>query len=158
MTFHERPAATLRRLMATGCFVVALAASLSAQNVKSDQETLMQLERDWDAAFRRNDAKAVERLLADEFIATYEDGTRADKKREIEIAATFNQAVEESAQDEFTIRVFGNTAVVWFRLRLVGPIQGKRTELTYHYTDVWVIRDGRWQCVSSHSTRVNPAK
>jgi len=22
------------------------------------------------------------------------------------------------------------------------------------YTDVWVVRDGRWQCVSSQSTRV----
>jgi len=22
------------------------------------------------------------------------------------------------------------------------------------YTDVWLVRDGRWQCVSSQSTRV----
>ena len=114
----------------------------------------MQLERDWDAALRRNDAAFVGRLLADEFIVTYDDGTRGDRKRELEIAATFNQNVESSALDEFIIRILGNTAVVWFRLRLAGLMKGVRTELTLRYTDVWVMRDGRWQCVSSQSTRV----
>jgi hypothetical protein len=26
--------------------------------------------------------------------------------------------------------------------------------LTLSYTDVWVLRDGNWRCVSAHSTRV----
>jgi hypothetical protein len=26
--------------------------------------------------------------------------------------------------------------------------------LILRYTDVWIVRDGRWQCVSSQSTRV----
>jgi len=26
--------------------------------------------------------------------------------------------------------------------------------LTLSYTDVWVLRDGSWRCVSAHSTRV----
>jgi hypothetical protein len=30
--------------------------------------------------------------------------------------------------------------------------------LTLRYTDVWVLRDGRWQCVSTHSTRVGEAR
>ena len=28
-------------------------------------------------------------------------------------------------------------------------------ELTLRYTDVWVLRDARWLCVSTQSTRVN---
>jgi ketosteroid isomerase-like protein len=54
------------------------------------------------------------------------------------------------------VRVYGDTALVWFTLRLVGVKQGQRAELTLRYTDVWVIREGRWQCVSTQSTRVNP--
>jgi hypothetical protein len=45
---------------------------------------------------------------------------------------------------------------VWFTLNLVGVRQGQRAEVTLRYTDVFVLRDGRWQCVSSQSTRVNP--
>lgn len=148
-----------RLLLASLAGAAALPVSRAmAQGVKSDQENLMKLEHDWDAAFRRNDAAFVERLLADEFIVTYDDGTRADKKRELEIAATFNQNVESSALDDFIIRIFGNTAVVWFRLRLTGLMQGKRTELTFRLTDVWIMRDGRWQCVSSQSTRIADPK
>ena len=52
--------------------------------------------------------------------------------------------------------MYGDTAVVWFTLRLVGIKQGKRAELALRYTDVWVVRNGRWQCVSVHSTRLTP--
>jgi ketosteroid isomerase-like protein len=68
--------------------------------------------------------------------------------------AEFNQQVESAIQDEFTVRVYHDTAVVWFTLHLVGTRQGQRAELTLRFTDVWVNRDGRWQCVSTHSTRV----
>ena len=57
--------------------------------------------------------------------------------------------------DEFIVKEFGDTAVVWFTLHLVGPVKGERVQNDYRFTDVFVMRDGRWQCVSSQSTRVN---
>ena len=136
--------------------LIALVAipGLAGQRVKSDQEVLIDLERLWNAAVYENDVKFVAGILADEFTATYEDGSRGDKAKELALIASFNQQVESAIQDEFTVKVFGDTAVVWFTLRLVGKKQGQRTELTLRYTDVWIVRDGRWQCVSVHSTRV----
>ena len=128
--------------------------SFTGQPVKSDQEVLIDLERRWNEAVYENDVKFVATILADEFTATYEDGSRGDKAKELALIAAFNQRVESAVQDEFTIKVFGNTAVVWFTLRLVGFKQGQRSELTLRYTDVWIVRDGRWQCVSAHSTRL----
>ena len=133
-----------------------MAIPATAQGVKSDQETLMDLERRWNMAFHSGDVKFIESILDDDFIATYEDGVRADKKKELEQAESFNQQIDASAMDDFTIRIYGNTAVVWFTLRLLGPMQGKPVELTFRYTDVWVLRDGKWKCVSSHSTRFTP--
>jgi ketosteroid isomerase-like protein len=138
--------------------VPAPALAEAGQRVKSDQETLMELEREWDAAFRRNDVKFIASILADEFIATYDDGTRADKAKELELAANFNQQIDSSSLDEFTIHTFRDTAVVWFTLRLVGPMQGRRVEIAYRYLDVWVFRDGRWLCVASQSTRLMEKK
>ncbi|HJN42679.1 MAG: hypothetical protein CL477_14070 [Acidobacteria bacterium] len=137
----------------------ALAVPASATQeptVKSDQQILVELEQGWNEAFYRKDIAFIEEILADEFTATYDDGSRGDKARELALATEFNQQVESAIQDEFTVKVYRDTAVVWFTLRLVGIRQGQRAEVTFRYTDVWVQRDGRWQCVSTQSTRVNP--
>ena len=125
-----------------------------AQRVQSDQDILVQLEHDWDAAFHRHDAAFIDRILAEEFIVTYDDGVRADRKTELELATSSNENIESSELDEFIVKEFGNTAIVWFTLHLVGPSNGKPLAIDYRFTDVFVFRDGRWQCVSSQSTRV----
>jgi ketosteroid isomerase-like protein len=134
--------------------IVAAPAIAVSQPVKSDQDVLIELEKSWNEAFYRKDLKYIESILADEFMSTYEDGSRADKKKELALTEAFDQAVQSAIQDSFTVRVFGETAVVWFTLRLVGLKQGQPSELTLSYTDVWVLRDGNWRCVSAHSTRV----
>ncbi|HEY7445542.1 MAG TPA: nuclear transport factor 2 family protein [Vicinamibacterales bacterium] len=147
----------LRRCLCLVLTIVATAIPSASQRteVESDQQILIKLERSWNEAFYGKDIAFIETILADEFIATYEDGSRGDKARELALAAEFNQQVESAIQDEFTVKVYRDTAVVWFTLRLVGIRQGQRAELTLSYTDVWIMRDGRWQCVSSQSTRVS---
>ena len=122
--------------------------------VRSDQDILIQLEHDWDAAFHRHDAAFIDKVLADEFIVTYDNGVRADRTVELELAKSLDENIESSTLDEFIVKEFGNTAVVWFTLHLVGPINGQRVQNDYRFTDVFVLRDGRWQCVSSQSTHI----
>ena len=136
---------------------VAWAATASAsqdQSVRSDQQTLIELEQEWNAAFYRKDVHFIENILADEFVATYDDGSRGDRAKELALVAEFNQQVDSSTLDGFTVKVYGDTAVVWFSLHLVGPSQGRQLELTLQYVDVFVWRAGRWQCVSTQSTKV----
>lgn len=140
-------------------FVVAVFAAAAPSNgqsrpVLSDQEILIQIERDWDAAFMRKDVAFIETILAEEFLATYPDGTRGDKAKELALARDFNQRIDSSTLDEFIVKVYRDTAVVFFTRKIVGPIQGQPTEITYRYIDVFVYRDGRWQCVATQSTRV----
>ena len=146
---------TWRRLLLVlvlGCFTAA--AGAQSRPVRSDQQILVQLERDWDAAFLKKDVGFIESVLADEFVATYDDGMRGDKAEELRLAGQFNQQIDSSTLDDFTVKIYGDTAVVWFSRRLVGPSQGRRLELNFRFTDVFVYRDGRWQCVASQSTRV----
>ena len=133
---------------------IASLSAVHAQSVRSDQQVLTELEQRWNDAFYRKDVPFIQSILADEFIATYEDGSRGNKAKELELAVGFNQQVESAVPDEFTIKIYRDTAVVWFTLHVVGIRQGQRAELTLRYTDVWVIRDGRWQCVSTQSTKV----
>ena len=138
--------------------VVSWAVTLTASQrppVKSDQQVLIELEQAWHEAFYHKDVAFIESILADEFVATYGDGSKGDKARELALTTEFNQRVESAIHDEFTVKVYRDTAVVRFTLHVVGIKQGQRAEVTFRYTDVWVIYDGMWQCVSTHSTKVD---
>jgi ketosteroid isomerase-like protein len=141
------------------CYALAVlwtvTASAAQREVESDQQMLVRLEREWNEAFYRKDVARIKELLADEFTATYDDGSRGDKARELALVTEFDQQVESAIQDEFKVKVFGETAVVWFTLNVVGIKQGQRAELKLSYTDVWILRNGRWLCVSTQSTRVS---
>ena len=63
--------------------------------------------------------------------------------------------IDSSTLDEFIVKIYGDTAVVWMSQHLVGPSKGTQLKVTFHYVDVFVLRDGRWQCVASQSTRVS---
>jgi hypothetical protein len=95
------------QLLLAAAFLVFAASSAGAQDqrVRSDQEILMQLERDWDAAFLTRDVRVIDNILAEEFIATYDDGSRGDRAKELSLAAEFNQNIESSVLKEFTVKI-----------------------------------------------------
>jgi ketosteroid isomerase-like protein len=122
--------------------------------LSAEEQDLVQLERTWDAAFVAKDVRFIERVLADEFVATYGDGTRGDKARELAQTLDFDQQVDSAVMDDFRVRIYGETAVVWFTRRMTGPKGGKTIAVSYRFVDVFVRRAGRWQCVSSQSTKM----
>ena len=134
--------------------VVSFGEAAAQRPVLSTQQILEQLERDWVAAMQRNDVAFVDSVLAPEFVATYGDGSRGDRVKELQLVKDFDRQVDKWTVDEFTVKVFRDTAVVWFTQRMVGPVQGKPTEIVTRYMDVFVNRDGKWLCVGSQSTKV----
>ena len=142
-------------LLLLASLVPAISASgAQSKPALSDQQVLIKLERDWDAAFHRKDVAFIDSVLAEEFVSTYGDGTRGDRAKELKLASEFNQQIDSSTLDDFSVKIYGDTAVVWFTQHMVGPSKGQRLEVTYRYIDVFVQRDGRWKCVASQSTKV----
>ena len=145
-------------------WAVATAPAIAAQEFKApaasqtppapEEQELIELERAWDKAFSAKDVRFIERVLADEFVATYGDGRRGDKAAELAQTLDFDQRVDSSVLDGFRVRIYGETAIVWFDRHMTGPKSGKIVSVTYRFVDVFVKRAGRWQCVSSQSTRV----
>ena len=121
----------------------------------AEEQQLIDLERAWDKAFVAKDMRFIERVLADEFVATYGDGTRGDKAAEMAQTLDFDQRVDSSVLDSFRVRTYGDMAIVWFSRHMTGPKSGKIVSITYRFVDVFVKRAGRWQCVSSQSTKVS---
>jgi hypothetical protein len=66
-------------VLAAACAVPAFASQ--SPPVESDQEILVRLERGWNEAFYNKDVAFIGNILADDFVATYDDGNRGDKAR-----------------------------------------------------------------------------
>jgi ketosteroid isomerase-like protein len=52
------------------------------------------------------------------------------------------------------VRVYGNTAVITGAGRFRVTARGEKLDNQLRYTNVWVLRDGRWQMVSWQSTKI----
>ena len=55
--------------------------------------------------------------------------------------------------DEVSVNVYGTTAVSFTSQEEKSTYAGKDTSGHYHFTDVWVKKDGQWQVVATHGTR-----
>ncbi len=74
----------------------------------------------------------------------------ANKQEEL---ASFETGIDSSLLDDFKVRLYEEVAVVMYRLTAKGP-KFDTSNNQFRYTDVFVKRDGRWQCVISHNTPV----
>jgi len=119
----------------------------------ADEQALFQLERDWNAAGLKKDTAVVEKFLANDFVSNFNGRTQNKKQLLAEMRA--NPAkIESSANSEMKAMVFGDTAVVHGLYSEKSTTGAKDTSQQLRYTEVYVKRDGRWQCVTQFLVKV----
>ena len=118
----------------------------------SDSTSVAQLVNDWANALKTNDAKTLERIMADDFITTNVDGSVNSKEQEIAPLRSPGLQFDTASLQNVGITLYGTTAIV----RGTGIFTGKSKWGTFssreRFTDVFLKRNGTWQAVSSHSS------
>ena len=154
----------MRAAIAIGSLVLGVSGAAGAGPVRpSPAQEVESAERGWSKAFLRHDLAALSRLLADDFVGVDGRGVVSDKAAELEEAKApppgFDGPVlvREHLSD-VRVRVYGSTAILTAlnSARFNGK-EGPST-IRYRRTTVWLLRDGRWQCVSFHGSRVLEAR
>ena len=117
---------------------------------------LMQLERDIGDANIKRDKAFFERVEADEFIFTDSSGGITTK---VEDVSSLDKPAGETklvsyGPDDMKVHVYGRAAVVTGRVTSTYKRQDKELVIQTRFTDVFVKRDGRWQLVAGHSSRI----
>jgi len=56
--------------------------------------------------------------------------------------------------DEIKVRVYGDAAVVLGRSTEKSRYKDEGTTVQVQWTDTWVKRAGRWQCVAEHASNI----
>ena len=118
-----------------------------------DEQALFQLEQQWNAAGPTKDTAVVEKFLANEFVSNF-DGRTQNKKQFLAEMKANAAKIESAANSDMRAMVFGTTAVVDGLYTEKSTTSGKDTSQRVRYTEVYVKRDGRWQCVTQYMTKV----
>jgi ketosteroid isomerase-like protein len=129
------------------------AAAIVATTGEHVQGVISDLEREWVAAIVKKDGAVLERLLAEDFAGTSPSAHLYTKKMAIDDLREATYVVDSMELDEISVNVYGDTAVAFASQNETSRYGGKDTSGHYHYTNVWVKKNGQWQAVSSHGTR-----
>jgi len=147
-----------RIAFAIGLVVLLLGIGILAQTqTGSVEQELIKLENEWGEAIVKRDAASIDmlrdRLMADEFIMMY-DGSVFTKAQYFEYAKSIKEEILSFEMDEWKVRVYGDAAVVMGRGTMKMRLAGKETTNQWRFTDTWVKRAGRWQCVAGHNSTI----
>jgi ketosteroid isomerase-like protein len=130
----------------------------ASAGVNSVEDTLIQIEDDWADALVKRDLIAWSRCLGEDWIGTGPDGstvTKAGAYADLKAGLLVRELFQ---LDDLKVRVYGDTAIVFGLETEKSKIHGKDMSGQYRFTDVFVKRDGQWQAVASHLSRVSPPK
>ena len=115
---------------------------------------LIALEHEWADAVKHQDAGAIDRIQAEEFVFTDPAGQTWTKTRGLDSIKAGDLVIDSFELTDAQVKIYGNTAVVTFAITWHGSFRGNDVSGPQRMTDVLVKRDGRWQCVASQATRV----
>ena len=121
--------------------------------VSEEEQALMQIERDWAVWSVKNDWAAFDKMLAPEY-ANNVDGLIMPKKQFLTNMRSGALKIASAAPIEMKVLVLGETGIVHGLWTEKSALNGKDSSGTYRYTDIFAKRDGRWQCVTTHNTKV----
>jgi ketosteroid isomerase-like protein len=127
----------------------------SPQQIRGD---LIGIERAIGRANLDCDFKYFDQIEADDFVFTDASGALSNKKEDLAGEKDCHKFAGSYDLDQTEVRLYGNTAVVTSRVTITGTGRdGKPVNRRSRFTDVFVWRDGRWQIVAGHSSRIAEA-
>lgn len=126
------------------------------------QAEVLKLERDWFKAGETHDVEAMKRIVAEDAILVYPDGTTGTKADEVRIAESKAITVEgwEMLDPKVTVLSADSAFITGRSVIKKGTykVPNRKTPIDisgeYRFLDVYARRNGTWQVVASQATNV----
>ena len=120
------------------------------------QTELRLLSNQWAQAFTNKDLSFLKRIWADDFSYIMPDGTVYPKKAFLDLFETDTNTYTSVVITTFNVRVYGtNFAVATGTDHFTGKDKdGKPSSHKGRFTNVWVRKNGTWQVVAGHASRL----
>ena len=142
-------------LAAASVLAPAWGGIVAAEQLEAERE-IRRLMDDWNNAYLKGDKAAFDRIVADDWVITLSSGKVVEGAKADEMSGLV--PLDSSyvlRSDEVKVRLLGSDVAVVSRLVTdKGRYLGRDIDRVSRSTDVLVKREGRWQVVSTHLTRV----
>lgn len=141
-------------LLVTGltlAIILTMASQSTSASAADDQKAVAALDKEYQAAVKKNDAATITRILADDFVLVTGSGkvyTKADMLRD----ANGDVKYEYNDEEIQTVRVWGDTAVVTAKLWEKYTVSGKLFEHKFWFSDTYVRTPAGWKYVFGQSS------
>ena len=122
---------------------------------ESEKTRILLLENAWNEAEKNNDAKAIEGLLAREFIYTDIDGTFMNRAQYLASVNDFSYHPQQIVNEGMKIQMYETAAIVSGMNREKGTDKGKPYLRRGRFTDTWIKENGKWVCAASQETLIH---
>ena len=133
--------------------LLVLALTISCQPKKTDvRQELLKVETDFAKAIVKNDADAIGKFLGNDWEIIDPDGNMIDKSKFLRVIRSGTLTHELMQSEGMNVRSYGNSAIVTAVTKTKGTFAGQEFTTQERTTDIFVKRDGRWQCVFSQLT------
>ena len=112
------------------------------------------------AALAKNDADAMEKIYADNYMLVNLDGSVQTKAERLAALRSGDAKYTAFSYSEPSIRVSpgGDDAIVIAKLSMKGTMRGKPTDGDYRVTQVYSkMKDGNWKQITAQATRIEAA-
>jgi ketosteroid isomerase-like protein len=119
-----------------------------------DVEEVLQWERDGCAAYQRNDAAYIDRIVADGYVLTNSRGGYDTKADDLQAARNQDVVFTTFHNENMKVRIYGQTAIVTGTTIVKGVAKdGSKVDLAVLFTDTLVKMNGRWRLVAGHVSK-----
>jgi chlorite dismutase len=102
----------MKMVLAIGALAAFAVVGVYAQRSGSPEQELIKIEHDWNDATIKRDATVLQRLYADEYIATDSDGAVWTKAQDIANVTSGTSTLTAAVLDDLKVRRYANVAVV----------------------------------------------
>jgi len=136
-------------LIAAALIVSAVAALAETSRTPAEDAAAIvaALDTEYQSAVKRNDAAAMDRILADDFVLVTGRGDVFSKSDLLNDARNKTSNYEHQEDTQQKVRVWGNTAVVTAKLWLKGTRSGQPFDRTLWFSDTYVRTPAGWRYV-----------
>ena len=142
----------MKKLMFVATLAVVCLLPVWAQTAA--EKELIKVENDWNTAGIKRDTKTLELIFAAEYNSTGYTGKTYTKAEDLKNTLDPKNVFTSGVLSELKVHIYGQTAVVTGVNTVKATYDGKDTSGDFRFTDVFVKRDGRWQCVATQGAKV----
>jgi ketosteroid isomerase-like protein len=150
----------MTRIIVSVCVVVLVfaVATLAQTGEKpkggSAEQELLKLEKECGYALVKPNLAFLDRILAEDYMFTSPEGEVLTKAQMLAELKSGEDVVSSVVNLDMKVRVYGDAAVVTGHSIYRETVKGKDISGEYRWTDTWIGKGGRWQCVADHASKI----